>query len=379
MAENLQLRRRIAEALLGCELDDAGFAPCPGAAMHNAKTGRRDFQVCLDGAPTGRCFHASCAVAVAEFNRRLRSEIGKAEAGGAGGGSGSNGGGARRPPSLGPGIPPAPKPPSRPKRPPYDPARLADFAGRAPLGPAELSWWGERSPVPVPAPDKQGPEDAAAFLHALYRPGERVLVFAKQYSQGDFLVEAGGGCFRLADRPGVAAVPSPLPSGGPEGLWFLANPVKGAWLPNPNNRDKDGGPQRGRRHGACVTAWRFAVLESDEAPAALWLRALCQLPLPLAALYTSGGRSVHALVRFDAGSKAEWDSLRDDLLPILCPLGADPAALTAVRLTRLPCALRHGTRSKSGKVARYPAPRLQRLLWLNPGAPAAPVLDYVTA
>lgn len=365
-------RRRIAEELLGCPLDDAGCARCPGEALHRLQTGRRDFRLSLDGAPGGHCFHSSCADVVAEFNARLRSLIGKAEAAAARGD-------APRPPVMGPGIPPAPVMPPKPKRPPFHPAMLADFARRAPKAAANFDWWRERSPVAIPAAADQGPDTAADFLTRLYRPGERVLVFTKQYSQGDFLFEPGRGSFRLAERPGVPAVPSPLPAGGPEGVWFLTAPVLGTWIANPNNPGPDGAPRLGRRHAAAVTAFRFAVIESDEAPAAHWLRTLCQLPLPLCALYTSGGKSVHALARFDAGSKAAWDSLRDSLAPILCPLGADGAALTAVRLSRLPGTYRHGTRGKDGKAAPYPVPRLQELLWLHPSAPAAPVLDYVPA
>jgi hypothetical protein len=119
------------------------------------------------------------------------------------------------------------------------------------------------------------------------------------------------------------------------------------------------------------------VLESDTADAAQWLSALVQLPLPIVAIYTSGGKSIHALVRVDARSKSEWDALRNDLLPVLCPLGADPAAMTAVRLTRLPGMFRHGTRGKNGELLRYSRPRMQELLWLNPDAPARPILDLV--
>ena len=100
-----------------------------------------------------------------------------------------------------------------------------------------------------------------------------------------------------------------------------------------------------------------------------------QLPLPIVAIYTSGGRSHHALARVDAATKEEWDALRDDLVPILCPLGADPAAMTAVRLTRLPGVLRHGKRGADGKTLPFPAPRLQRLLYLAPQAPAVPIID----
>jgi len=36
-----------------------------------------------------------------------------------------------------------------------------------------------------------------------------------------------------------------------------------------------------------VTAWRYLVLESDVAEAGQWLNLLVQLPLPIAAIYTS--------------------------------------------------------------------------------------------
>jgi hypothetical protein len=363
MSENPSIRRAIAESLLDSPLDAEGFAKCPGRHLHNGASGRRDFQVMLEGAPTGRCFHSSCAGVIDEWNAKLRSMIGKAEAAGDGR--------APRPPMLG-NVPPKPEAARKPKRPPYDPAKLASFAARCPF-PITPEWLAARSPVAIP--EAQGVDTAELFLSALYQPGERVLVLCREYSQGDFLWTPGGGSYRLADKPEVKAVPSPLPAGGPLGVWFLAQPVSGKWEVNANNRAPDGSPKLGRRHGACVTAWRFMVLESDEAPAELWLRALVQLPIPIVAAYTSGGRSIHALARIDAGSKESWDALRDDLVPILCPLGADAAAMTAVRLTRLPGTLRHGSRAKDGKTVPYAAPRLQRLLWLNPHAPACPILD----
>ncbi len=364
---DLSLRRAVAEALLGYPLDPDGFAPCPGRALHTHRSGRRDFQVMLDGAPTGRCFHASCGAAVEEFNLSLRRAVAAAEADPA----------RPRPPSMiGPGVPMPPEAPRPPRRPAYDPARLADLAARCPVA-ADAEWLAARSPVAVPPAERQGPATAADFLEALYRPGERVLVFVREYSQADFLFEIGRGCFRLAEAPGVRAVPSPLPDGGPFGVWFLTAPVVGDWRPNPNNRDEIGRVRLGRRHGDCVTRWPFLVLENDEAAPEAWLRALVQLPLPLAAAYTSGGRSIHALVAVDAASKAEFDLLRDALLPVVCPLGADAAAMSGVRLSRLPGCLRHGKRDAAGRLERYPAPRLQRLLWLNPEAPAKPILDLV--
>ena len=367
MPENLSLRRSIAAAMLGGDLDADGFARCPGEAKHTARTGPRDFCVRLDGAPTGFCFHDSCAGEVEAFNLELRRRIARAEADGRPG-----------PPAvdLGAGVAPVPRRPRKPKRPAFDPAALEALARRCPVPARELSedWLRARSPVPVPAPEEQGRETAAAFLAALYGPGEAVLVFTRQTSQGCFAWH-GGRSFRLGDAPGVRAVPSALPTGGAEGVWFLAQPVTGKWQPSPYARG--GPPKLGRRHGGCVTAWRFLVIESDTAPPALWLPALVQMPLPVAAIFTSGGRSIHALAQVEADTKAAFDALRDSLLPVLCPLGADGAAMTAVRLSRLPGMLRHGTRGKDGAVIRYEKPRLQRLIYLNPGAPVAPISELI--
>jgi hypothetical protein len=54
----------------------SGFCRCPGEALHTQKTGRKDCRVCVDGAPTIYCFHASCVQAVAEANRSLRRALG---------------------------------------------------------------------------------------------------------------------------------------------------------------------------------------------------------------------------------------------------------------------------------------------------------------
>jgi hypothetical protein len=75
----------IAENLLGevtwTEVD-TGYCRCPGADLHTNPNGPRDCRVIVSGAPTVFCLHSSCAGAVEEANRRLRSEIGKAECSG---------------------------------------------------------------------------------------------------------------------------------------------------------------------------------------------------------------------------------------------------------------------------------------------------------
>lgn len=193
---------------------------------------------------------------------------------------------------------------------------------------------------------------SAQFLEALYRPNERVLIFTKFMSQGQFIYWAGKFGVRLAMRRDVKGVRSELPAGGPDGVWFLCQPVTGEWKLNPRSLDDQGRPKWSRRSEEVVTSFRYLVLESDEAPGNEWLRFLAKLKLPIAAIYTSGGRSIHALVKVDAPNKAWWDRYKALIVPPFSRLGADPGALTAVRLTRLP-GCRRGN-------------KLQELLYLDP-------------
>lgn len=87
----------IAENLLGevtWNEPDAGYCRCPGIDLHTNPNGTRDCRVIVSGAPTIFCLHSSCAGAVDDMNRRLRSEVGKAEC------SKQPGSWKRRPPTL---------------------------------------------------------------------------------------------------------------------------------------------------------------------------------------------------------------------------------------------------------------------------------------
>ena len=200
----------------------------------------------------------------------------------------------------------------------------------------------ERSPVAV---DRQ---DSASVLRHLYArgSGEKILIFTDMKSQGQFLWEADRNDF-IQQRH--------LPAGN-DGVWFLPQPVSGGFFPNPRS---DG--NLSRRSEEAVLAFRYAVLESDEADADDWLRCLVQMPLRISCICESGKRSIHALVRLDAASKADWDRLMAPLKPVLITLGADRGALSAVRLSRLPQAMR--------------GERCQRLLYLNPQPTGQPIFQ----
>jgi hypothetical protein len=227
----------------------------------------------------------------------------------------------------------------------FDAAALARFA-RVFIKEVDLVWLANRSaldPAVVTSRD---------FLDALYdRKKEKVLVFSEANDKG------------MPVSQGEAVWPDDeenLPATGKKGVWYLAAPVDGKFRET-GDKDKLGNAKVSRRNGACVVSWRWMVLESDTAPPREWLAAVVRLPLRIAALYTSGGRSVHALIDTKARTKREWDDFKAELKPSMVLLGADPGCMSAVRLTRLPACFRED----KGKG--------QKLLYIQPRPDARPI------
>ena len=214
----------------------------------------------------------------------------------------------------------------------YEPERLKKIAGDL-AEVVDLPWLANRSEI-----DPAG-VSATDFLSRLYNApaGERVLVFSEYKSQGQAVWPTES-----------------IPTGGRDGIWFLAQPVDGKSRPNPRLG------KMSRRSEESVLAWRWMVLESDEAPVRLWLAALARTVPRIAAITTSGGRSVHALVRVDARTKKDWDEQKKRILGLVT-VGADPGALSAVRLTRLPACWR--------------GEKEQKLLYFAPSAPALTIAE----
>jgi hypothetical protein len=228
----------------------------------------------------------------------------------------------------------------------FDPAKLAGIASIIPQPQNWRHWLWERS---AKRPETQ---NALSFLAHLYRDGEKVHLFdhmeAKTPTQTITI-----------SHPMDCRVPAVIQAGGENGLgcWYLCNPVDGEWHHNPRQNTMS------CRSEESLTAFRYAVLESDQAPFAQWLAFIVQLPIRVAAIYSSGGRSIHALVRLDAANKKEFDATIAPLKRPLKVLGADPACLSAVRLTRLPGCWRP---EKNG---------FQKLLYLCPNPPDVRLAD----
>jgi hypothetical protein len=196
----------------------------------------------------------------------------------------------------------------------------------------------------------------AGFLHKLFCEGERVVVFDVFKSQG---------C-ALWQYPGLTGHFTTLNflANEYENVWFLCNPVDGEWREIERLKSEYNPSGRTRRAEENVTSFRYAVIESDEAPRDLWLKAFARLPLRIASVVDSGGSSIHALFRVDAENKAHWDELVwTTYKPPLVILGADPGAMTAVRLTRL------------ANCHRGEKDKFQRLLYLNDQPDETPICE----
>lgn len=354
----MRSHKDIAEDILGYPIEEDGSAPCPGAAFHTTQSGPRDWRIWFDGdgKPHEHCFHTSCQGARDDFMRALYRGISVEE-------RGTRGTRRQVPKSQRP-LPAAPKA-GKVKAAELDHDLAQELAGRVEEA-ITGDWLRAHSPVEIPeSPHTWG----ELLLKELYPAGARILVFTAFASQGQYLYVAGEGVYRLGRKPGIKAVKAPrLPAGGDCGVWFLTAPITGQWEPNPGKRDAQGNLMPGRRHAACCASFPYLVLESDNLPPDVWLKILVQLADPIVAVYTSGGKSVHALVRVAAATPEEFNVIKEGYVLRLSAVGADAAAITPVRLSRLPGCMRHGATGNFGTYVKYDKPRLQELLYLNPAA-----------
>jgi hypothetical protein len=212
----------------------------------------------------------------------------------------------------------------------------------------------ERSPVDPKSLDVE------AFLDGLFAPQERVMVFGNLKSTGDYMRWIGKGTYLLAKAPGEKAQPAKLPPGSKEGMVFLIQPVDGQWYP------VSGTARMSRRTARSVTRWPYMLLESDKAPHELWLNFIAQLRMPIVAISTSAGRSLHCLAKVDCSTREEWNECAAVAMELLTSAGCDGQALQPVVYMRLPGSWREG-KMYQGKFQPFQdGRRMQRLLYYNP-------------
>jgi hypothetical protein len=229
-------------------------------------------------------------------------------------------------------MPPVPKP----KRDVDGSKRFLQIVNQF-AGVQEVDLW-EASPMRLD--EEPGPWDAITALSELYKPDD-ILFVGDVYQRNVFTV---------TDH--IAAIKSGIKTEA----HIIPNPMTGAI-----GKTKDG--SESFRCDATIADFRFAIVEFDNATrnqqVCFWYSMIAKKVFNIAALIDSGGKSIHAWVRVNLKTEADWDKyvrgeIYDQDRGLMAIMGADRSCQNPSRLSRLPG---HYRKEKNA---------WQRLLYLNP-------------
>lgn len=200
---------------------------------------------------------------------------------------------------------------------------------------------------PDPVETRKPTEDLILYLQTLFDPEDHVGYVtndAWQNEDGKWVPSKG-----VYDRTAGELIASlhryPDDLGATVGDW---KPEAGAWI-RFNALDGEG------VRNDNVTSFKFALVESDSMPVDEQIAMYRKQELPIAALVSSAGKSVHAIVRVDAGDAQEYRKRVTFLYDFLAARGlkVDTQNRNPSRLSRMPGVTRNG--------------ELQKLLGVNIG------------
>lgn len=175
---------------------------------------------------------------------------------------------------------------------------ISDDGDRRVIDPA----WVDPHPSMPTAPQSDQPEELAEYLRTLYKTDEYVgLVIESSYDEEkDKFHPAGSGYYTRTAGEWLDLIEKY--KGKPDclnwvigdydtqaGAWIRFNPLDGKGVNDEN-----------------VTAWRYALVESDAVSVEKQYSLIQALELPVAMLIHSGGKSLHAIVKIDAKSQNEY-------------------------------------------------------------------------
>ena len=193
--------------------------------------------------------------------------------------------------------------------------------------------WLQESQIPPVPENWSGLADFQNYISTLFSADEFVGIVADAYSadgrwmpkKGEFNRSAGELLEEVAKAPDLGAIIGDWPKEC--GAWIRFNPLDGKGVADSN-----------------VTAYRYALVESDEISIERQFTIYHELELPIAAMVHSGGKSLHAIVKIDAPDFREYQK-RVDFLYEVCKkngLVIDRKNRNPSRLSRLPGATRNG-------------------------------------
>lgn len=200
---------------------------------------------------------------------------------------------------------------------------------------------------PDPVETRKPTEDLILYLQTLFDPEDHVGYVtndAWQNEDGKWVPSKG-----VYDRTAGELIASlhryPDDLGATVGDW---KPEAGAWI-RFNALDGEG------VRNDNVTSFKFALVESDSMPVDEQIAMYRKQELPIAALVSSAGKSVHAIVRVDAGDAQEYRKRVTFLYDFLAARGlkVDTQNRNPSRLSCMPGVTRNG--------------KLQKLLGVNIG------------
>lgn len=198
----------------------------------------------------------------------------------------------------------------------------------------EVDLW-EASPI---RPPDDWTRDALALLETLYQAGEQINFVTAYQLDGDKARPSGVGVTMERDAL-ILRWRKQMPR-SEAGGWLRMNPLDGQGVADVN-----------------VTVFRFALVELDTIPFELQMPLLAKLPLPIAAILGSGGRSLHAWVKVDAANADDFRGDVSRMLALLARFGVDGKNKNPARLSRLPGVVRQIGAHGDGR---------QRLYYINP-------------
>ena len=191
--------------------------------------------------------------------------------------------------------------------------------------------------------------DSLMLLAALYGKEEYINIvrdFTLQEKEGNQKANPKGSGKTLLRDDWMRSIRDKGTPNSEAGAWIRINPVK-----------QHGSGHNGAITDADVTSHRFCLLESDVLPVDLQLSLWAWLPLPVAAITTSGGRSIHASVMVNSQNAQDYRATVDRIYTLLARFGLCPGNKNPSRMSRLPGAQREIGKHGDGA---------QRLLYLNP-------------
>ncbi|MBR2096580.1 MAG: AAA family ATPase [Prevotella sp.] len=181
----------------------------------------------------------------------------------------------------------------------------------------------------VPEPVRWDPlEDIRRYLSVLFAPNDHVSYCVDCYQDKDGKWHPKG---RVYDRTAGRLLEELDSANDVEDVFYSYNHECGVWV-SFNPMDGNGGKIDN------VTDFKYTLIESDTQDIEVQYALMTKLELPIAALVHSGNKSIHAIVRIEAGNEKEY-ARRVDYLFKVCKkngLDVDTSTKNPSRLSRMP-------------------------------------------